>query len=142
MQSFSSLRHDLLKHSAVLIISPFFFFFISPFLTHILSVAPGASQFFLFCFFFFFLDTSANIKYWRLSRFRSRLSSVLFSQMILYVPMTSVYHLYQNHPTEQRFSKLLLTAKSGLQPVLLNKVLLDHRHALVCVLLVAALAPQ
>ena len=45
MQSFSSTWLDLLKHSAVLIILPF--------LTHILSLAPRASQFILFFFFFF-----------------------------------------------------------------------------------------
>ena len=44
MQSFSSIWLDLLKHSAVLIISPF--------LTHILSVAPGKTNSFS-CLFFF-----------------------------------------------------------------------------------------
>lgn len=47
MQSFSSTWLDLLKHSAVLIISPF--------LTHILSVAPGKTNSFS-CLFVFFLS--------------------------------------------------------------------------------------
>ena len=48
MQSFSSIWLDLLKHSAVLIISPF--------LTHILSVAPGKTNSFSCLFVCFFLS--------------------------------------------------------------------------------------